>query len=439
MKPTDNRRNEPESILVERVVPGGRGFARLPDGRPVFLSGGLPGDRVRLTQVRDRGSFLESLRLEVLEPGPHRTAPLCSVADRCGGCDLMAAALESQLEFKRSILLEALERTGRFSGADLPAVPRLVRSAKQFGYRNRIRLSVKGGRLGFLEPGSSTLVCADPCHVADAPVWELALKLREVIANRPSLFSEVEWVEVRVLPEWPREPAPSRERASVFFRLAGQRQSSLPALPELTQLSVVTDNESRTPHFQRYYLNEDTYVLVSPGGFCQVNEAINREMISYVLKRAQAARAESFLDLYSGSGNFSLPLSRLGLSGDGLESSEVAIQAAQQGAAEQGMGNVRFRATSVESHLAAGNQAPADIVIVDPPRRGAKEILCLLPRLVRKLLVMVSCDPVTLARDLRGLVDLGFRIEEIQGFDMFPGTHHLETVVVLSAPVQSSP
>ena len=173
-------------------------------------------------------------------------------------------------------------------------------------------------------------------------------------------------------------------------------------------------------------------VLAPVGGFTQVNESVNQQLVSKVLEVAATASAESFLDLYCGSGNFSLPLLARGMQGVGVEQSREAIATARRGARALGL-EAEFHAQASKAfvQVAQRERRHFDMAVVDPPRAGAKDVVRSLAKLKIPLIVMISCDPATLARDLQDLVAGGYRLRSVDGFDMFPQTHHLETLVVL--------
>jgi 23S rRNA (uracil1939-C5)-methyltransferase len=166
--------------------------------------------------------------------------------------------------------------------------------------------------------------------------------------------------------------------------------------------------------------------------FTQVNWLVNQLLVQALLDGAGQRGARTFYDLYCGAGNFSLPLAAQGLSGIGIESSEPAIRAAQRSVVECALRGIRFVAGDVRDALAELPQSERfDLAVLDPPRAGAREILPELIRRAPRHIAYCACDPVTLARDLRTLCDAGYALEQVTGFDMFPQTHHFETLAWL--------
>ncbi len=428
MSPSD------ETLVIERIVPGGRGFARSASGLPVFVRGGLPGDRLRAEQVRDKRSFLEVERFSLLEAGPERVPPSCVDEARCGGCDLMRLERAAQHQVKIGILREALMRTGGFQASDLPAI-RLQAPGPELGYRLRVRLQVQAGKVGFFSSASHELIEVEACQVASPEVRTLLGMVRECVRSHSQAFADVESIEARVLPPG-LSNSPLVDRSSVFLALTrGKRPSAalglaLELLEVHARVSVAGEHQ---PIDQKLWVTDDVFVASPIGGFCQVHQGVNRALVSAVLELARSCGARNFLDLYSGSGNFSLPLAHAGLSGLGIELSRDATEAAVRGARAQALKNVEFRSGDVARAVAqlVSLAARYDLIVVDPPRAGARDVVRSLVEL-GKTLVMVSCDPVTLARDLKELVSAGAVIERLEAWDMFPQTHHVETLCVLN-------
>jgi tRNA/tmRNA/rRNA uracil-C5-methylase (TrmA/RlmC/RlmD family) len=188
--------------------------------------------------------------------------------------------------------------------------------------------------------------------------------------------------------------------------------------------------------WQRFQLTDDTFMLSSPRGFVQVNWEVNRRLIAHVLEGAAARAVRTFLDAYAGSGNFALPLARRGLSGLAVESNASALAPLREAARRQGLAGVQVVVADAATHASIlGRQGRRyELVLVDPPRAGLGAGLEPLAQLAQRWFVVCSCNPVTLARDLARLTRLGFELEELCAFDMFPQTHHLETVAWLRAP-----
>jgi len=421
---------EPEQTewKVERLVPGGAGFLRLANGQGAFAPGALPGERIRVEAAEDHRAYLQATRWHLLEASPDRVVPVCPVQGSCGGCDLMTLDYPAQLTAKAGILRDALTRTGRFEA--LPVLA-FVAADQPLAYRSRIRLHIaNGGRLGFFAAESRELVEIPSCRVAQPELDHALLTLRSITSQHRSALASFSELELRVAPAGPKlalrlVPAVRGNGDVTHSRL-------IAALSGTFQVSV-GERSPAPEHDQRFPLPGGVELRVSGAAFTQVNWAVNQRLVQAILDGAEERRASTFCDLYCGSGNFSLPLLARGLSGVGIEGSKPAIAAAKRASSEQGFTRVRFIAGDVKEALAhLPRQESFDLVLLDPPRSGAREVLPELIRRAPRHIAYCACDPVTLARDLRTLCDSGYVLSAVCGFDMFPQTHHFETLAWLA-------
>ncbi len=415
----------PNEWKIEKLVPGGDGFLHLSDGKSAFASGALPGERIRVEEMEEHGGYLRAARWSLLEASPDRVEPSCPVQSECGGCDLMMLDYSAQVRAKQGILLEALQRTGRFE--QLPEV-RFVSSAEHYGYRSRIRLHVgSGGRLGFYAAGSRELVEIPGCIVADPELSTALIALRDLARRYPRGFEPLSEIELRVAPAGPR--------VAVHLLPAdrGFDLSSAFAVELARRFNVSVAERASDPSQDQRFPLPGVELRVPGGGFTQVNWAVNQALVHALLDATQKSGALRFCDLYCGAGNFSLPLFARGLTGLGIEASRPAIGAARRAAKEQSLSGARFIAGDVRTELERLPRGERfDLAVLDPPRSGAREVLPALIRRAPRHLAYCACDPVTLARDLRVLCDAGYALEGLTGFDMFPQTHHFETLAWLS-------
>ncbi|MEB2310851.1 MAG: hypothetical protein OZ921_21500 [Sorangiineae bacterium] len=364
---------------IERLVPGGDGFTRLPDGRAGFATGALPGDVILPERVEDHRSYLRATSFRLVEPSPERVEPACPIADACGGCDLIRLSREAELREKSAMLGEALRRTGGFR--DLPAPHPIITAGSELGYRSRIRVRVDAeGRVGYFARGTHELVELERCAVATPEVNQALAELRERARS-----SRVEPGELEL------RATPGEARVS---------------LPEGVELYAPAD------------------------AFAQVNAAVNERIIVDLLAGARERGLTTFCDLFAGAGNFALPLARAGLRGVAIERTGSAIEAGRRAASAQGLA-VRFVAGDVARSLAR-ERGPFELAVLDPPRAGAREVLAPLVRLRPRSIAYLACDIVTLARDLSALTRSGYALERVTGYDMFPRTHHLEALAWLA-------
>jgi len=415
-------------ICVEKLIAEGNALGRLADGRVVILEGAVPGDRVVLERVTEQKGLVRALAFRVTQPSPLRVTPHCPVFGACGGCDWMMLRPAEQHAQKLAVLREVLLRTAKLDLGERE-IP-LVAGPSPTGYRRRIRLQIVDGRIGFYARSSHTLVEPEQCAVSSSALNGALRSLRALTRHAPATLAGLASLELRQACDG---------SLSLFLEKDLARASAVPDLAGLRErfLCALGATDAATPAlWQRFELTAQTYLLAPPGCFTQVNWEVNRALIARVLAGAQARGVRSFLDAHAGAGNFTLPLLAQGLSGMAIECNRLAVAAARRAAERQGLSGGGF--TVGDSARVARDWRRQgrrfDLVLLDPPRAGVKEGLRELAELSAGWLAICSCNPVTLARDLRTLLDLGFGLEEVAAFDMFPETHHLETLVWLKAP-----
>lgn len=418
-------RPEQKEWHVEKLVPGGAGFLRLKNGQGAFAAGALPGERIEVELAEDHHAYLQAKRWHLVHASDDRVQPICPVQGSCGGCDLMMLSYPAQLRAKAGILRDALTRTGRFQ--DLPELT-FIAAEQPLRYRSRIRLHVaRDGRLGFFAAESRELVEIPGCLVAEPALDRALLELRTIANQHRVAFSAYSELELRV--------APGDPKLSLRLVPAGPVDAQSPLLDALSRIFRVAIGERSSPPEadQRFPLPGGAELRAPAAAFTQVNWAVNQRLIQALLDGAERRTIRTFCDLYCGAGNFSLPLLARGMSGVGIEGSKPAIAAAKRASSEQGLTRVRFIAGDVKQTLGNLPRSESfDLVLLDPPRSGAREVL---PELIRRApahIAYCACDPVTLARDLRTLCDSGYSLSAVTGFDMFPQTHHFETLAWLS-------
>ena len=412
-------------LTVEKLVPGGDGFLRLPDGEALFVRGGAPGDRIRLGAVEKQRGALYASDYELLASSPDRVTPECPVAASCGGCDLMHISRAAELAQKASMLKQALERVG-----GVPHAPEAFATEQvSVGYRSRVRFHVgKAGKLGFFARGTHRLVEVPSCAVADPRINQALSVIRRLARRFPDALGGFSDVELRaterdVIARFVARDGIKPIAAEPFLRALGQ------------ELRVAATERAAQELCERRALPGDTFVEIPSDAFSQINVAVNRELVTAVLDGARARGLQTFCDLFAGVGNFALPLARQGLSGVMVERTPSAVQAAQRVATEQGISKLKMRTADAGRALTdlVREGQRFDLVVLDPPREGAPEVVAGIPGLTPRAVAYVACDPVTLSRDLKPLVQAGLRIQSVTPFDMFPRTHHFETLVWLEA------
>ena len=419
---------EPEIVFIERIAPGGDGLGRRPNGELVFVSGTAPGDHVEISKVEHRRGVAHAHLSRIVRDGPGRVEPRCPVAARCGGCDFMHLSAAGQREAKLGILEDALRRVGNIDfGVNQIGY---VSSGDGLGYRSRVRLHVsKQGSVGFLSVRSQSVVSVPGCLVAEPALSQAIERLQAAPENSRRLLRLCTAVEMRASVHEPRLVARLHPKPGVQLHLP----SFQPLFPDSSVLVVAgTPDDSMTA--QRFDLAGGVTASVPASAFAQVHWEINRKLVNDVVEAATSRGLHTFVDAYAGAGNFTLPLLAAGLTGEAIDTEPSGINAARGVARDLGYPFTGFNVGDARAQLQSlvRNRRKFDLVLLDPPRAGAKDILPLVKQLGPRLIAIVACDPVSLARDLKLLSSWGAELDSLTLYDMFPQTHHMETLALLS-------
>ncbi len=424
-------------MRIEALSHDGRGVARV-DGKAVFVTGALPGERVRLRFTARRRDFDLGQVEEVLEASPDRVAPRCPHFGVGGGCALQHLEPAAQIEAKQRTLADNLERIGRVEPRSF--IPPLT--ASPWGYRRRARLSVryvaKKGRVlvGFRERGGNYVCDTRECHVL-APAVGLEIDRLAATLSAMDARDRIPQIEVAcgdqdaVLVVRHLDPlgAADRERLAAFARTSGLAVYLQPKGPDSIEPL------DRTVELG-YSLPADRVELsFSPIHFVQINAAINQELVALALEKLAPKPDSRVLDLYCGLGNFSLPLARRVTLVLGVEGDPALVELAGANARANGIDNARFEVADLaaDDPAVSWGPGPFDRVLLDPPRSGAAETLAGIAALDPERVVYISCHPGTLARDAGTLVhEHGYTLTEAGVIDMFPHTAHVESIAVFT-------
>ncbi len=410
-----------------------------PGGKRVLVPGALAGEEVTFQRRRRRRNYDEGVLIEIRRSSPERVAPDCEYFGRCGGCSLQHLSPVGQLAMKQQTLLESLARIADLQpGEILPPVRGAV-----WGYRRRARLAVRHverkGRVlvGFREREKPWVVDMLACATVEPAISRLIEPLSGLIGTL-SIRAQLPQVEATVADNATalvfrvlEAPTPAdRDKLAQFaasqhvrvFLQPGSPESIVPLHPE----PAADDLYYRLPVF-------DLTLTFGPTDFIQVHGEVNRQMVDQALRLLAPTAADRVLDLFCGIGNFTLPLARHAGEVLGLEGAGAMIRRGQHNAARAGLANARF----VEADLSGAGVEGAwtrerfDLVLLDPPRTGAAELLPALGKLPARRIVYVSCHPGTLARDAGLLVrEHGFRLLSAGVMDMFPHTSHVESMAL---------
>lgn len=401
------------NLKAEALVHGGEALARH-EGRVVFLRGVAPGDTVE-AELTGKGRFERAPVLRVLERGAARVDPPCAIVDRCGGCPVQHVTYDVQLAAKQELTADALERIGGFRPGTYAVAP-IVPSPQQFGYRRRARLHrAGGGRWGFAQAGTAVVEPVDECLLFEPLLQELADAARGAgdlpgASDLGLLAGETKGaIDLRV--EGGITPG-LRKRAEKLLEHRLVRGVTLGDL-------VLGDPVIADP-----LLANGARVRARPDTFAQAN----RGMVPLLQREVAAALGDAprVLELFCGSGTLTLPLLGPGRQVTAVESAGASLALLRRSADEAGL-SVKLVAGDAAS-VAASFTDPVDAVLLDPPRTGAAEAVRAVASLRPALIVYVSCDAPTLARDGKLLWQAGYRLLKAVPLDLFPQTAHFEVV-----------
>ena len=423
-------------LLIDKAVYGGSGLARA-DGKAIFVPFTLPGETVEAEIVADKGGFSTAELQAVLEPSPARTQPPCPYFRQCGGCHYQPATDGVQVEMKRAILRETLERARIREIPDIEAV-----AAEPLGYRNRIRLHVQANpfSLCYKFHKSHTNLPVTTCPIA-APVLQRAVQTLNREGQALGLAAFVTEIELFSAPDesslnfslW--TGGSGDEAKSFLDRMSPQLRQ---ILPETQGIGVFAIEKGRTT--SRLFAHSGADSLLYPSGprryrvslasFFQVNRFLLDTLVQLVTAGEMGATA---WDLYAGVGLFSLPLAETFSAITAVESSPYAVRDLREN-----LRGAKHRVVASDTaaflRQALQNRQPApELVVVDPPRAGLlRDVTTALGKIHARKITYVSCDPATLSRDLAALLESGYRLRKMHLLDLFPQTYHIESVTHLS-------
>ncbi|HUF53693.1 MAG TPA: class I SAM-dependent RNA methyltransferase [Dehalococcoidia bacterium] len=393
----DNRIEPPiqaELLLHELAFDGG--CVSHFEGKTVFVDCGIPGERVIAELNRERAGVLFGRVVDVLEPSSERINPPCDYFGECGGCQLQHVAYQAQLDFKRGIVVQQLRRIGGF---DNPPVSPTIGSENTFGYRNHIRFTAKPrGEVGFVRRGTHRFLRIDRCLIADP---------------------------------WVNDALPKvQERAGGLHQIAiryGVKTGEVLVHPDLSSLGI--DIESGQKHYHEEILGHR--FRISGASFFQTNTPQAERLITLAGDRLDLRPDDTLCDAYAGVGTFAVVLADRVKKVVAIEESSAAVDDAMVNIAKSP--NVQYYRGKVEQVLPELNEV-MDALILDPPRAGIHPAA--IDAVLRKAparIAYVSCDPATLARDLK-LLAAGptggsrYDLTDVTPVDMFPQTYHIECV-----------
>ena len=445
---SDFKRGDSLTVTIESATIEGAGVARV-DGQVLFVAGALPGEQctVRIEHIGNRALFADLISVQT--PSAHRIRPDCPYTSRCGGCSLRHMDYAQELELKRAHVQNCLTRIGGQTIEDLP----ITGAPELDGYRNKVQFPVQeqNGKpvIGFFSARTHTVIPIDDCRIQPPCAGRI----------RRALLDWMQTYRIRAYDEkthtgyirhlYIRTGAESGQILVCIVANTEQLpkkkqlvQALLTAEPGITSIvfspNCKKGNTILGMRFEPLYGNgtmTDTLCglqfRLSVPAFYQVNHAQAERLYEKTVSLAGLTGKETVLDLYCGTGTITLCLARQAKRAIGVELVEAAIRDAQENARRNGIGNAEFfcaDAGQAAQRLCAAGETP-DVIVVDPPRKGlSADVIEAMVRMAPQRIVYVSCDPATLARDVRSLTQQGYALAHAEAVDLFPRCAHVETV-----------
>lgn len=438
-------------LEVDDLAGGGRGVARR-EGRVWFIDGAVPGDRVMVEPVRSRARYVEGRARTILRPSPARREPPCPLQSRCGGCPWMVLAEPDQREWKRRLLIEALARIGATREVEVESIQA---APAGLGYRNRVELTLGRDALGQPALGlhvrgpELALVDVQRCLLQAEPANAVLATARAVLLEHGELFAQPGDEQFRLVLRSSRSTGEIlvaiREAARRFPRTLALTLAELLTRQheEIRGVVILESAPGRRggtralPILGRDWIEErvagTTYQLPA-ASFIQVNTEMADVMTSLVVECAGPLEGARALDLYGGVGVHGMALARRGARVIVCDADGQALACGREAVLREGLHGVRFRHADVLAFLREPGGTRWDVVVANPPRTGlgagvAEAITARGP----ERLVLVSCDPATLARDVARLKRAGYRLERVIPVDLFPQTAHVEAICSMTS------
>lgn len=395
-----------ENVKIEKLDNLGRGIAKL-NNKIVFIDNALPDELVNIEIVKDKKNYSLAKNNKLLKKSIYRRK-VCPYSEFCGGCDLINLEYNKQLEYKSKKIEELIKRN--FNN-DIKI--NSIIYDKDFSYRNKILLHILQDKLGFFEQMSNNIIDIERCLLVNDKVNNLIKSIRRFIKNNKKLKSVV----IRI----------SSNYDTMLIFNGDSLEDKI--LEHFSMVDVIVlNNKTIKGQFIKERLGDKEF-LIYPNSFFQVNMFNTLNLYNEVRRMTYNKKYGNILDLYCGTGTIGIFLSDIATSIVGIEVVEDAVVAAKRNADINNIENIKFICGRVEDYIDRFNNI--DLIIVDPPRSGLdKKTINNIKRINPKEIIYVSCDPMTLVRDLKELEE-EYVTKEITPVDMFPNTHHVECVSLL--------
>jgi 23S rRNA (uracil1939-C5)-methyltransferase len=404
----------PITIKTELPAYGGVSLAKW-KGKVLLIKGAIPEEIVEIKIDGEKRDYYTASVVKVLEPSPDRIEPECKYFGLCGGCHLQYISYKTQIKLKEEILKDTIRRIGK---TEIELSKPLIYD-NPWNYRHRGQFKVFHGEIGFYKEKTRDVIDIDNCPLMHDEINERLIKVKDALKNNRS-FDNITEVHISY-----------GDTAIALIKIKDKNRS----FDKLFQLflnskisGLFVDTVDKVFKYGRHYITLDIGGLkytVSPMSFFQSHWNLNQKVVKFIKDSMQPLNGKKILDLYSGAGNFSLPIAIDADEVIAVEDNPFAIEDGKRNARVNGIKNCRFICSPIETFNIKNT---VDISIVDPPRSGlTNKVIDKILALKNEKIVYISCNPSTLARDLKKLL-VKYTIESIKMIDFFPHTYHIEAL-----------
>jgi len=438
-------------LTIEDFNTKGQGFARY-EGMAIFVAGGLIGAECQVEITAMKKQYAIAKMIKTIQPSPNEVIPVCPLAGTCGGCQIQSLDYTAKLEYKQQRVKSEFKRVG----IDIEPLP-IMGMEDPYQFRNKAQVPVSGKKgnlkLGFYKQGTHNVVDTQTCYIQHDLHNKVMKELRILLNNELVIpFNErnrkgwLKHVIVRV--------SFDQKKVMVMLVTTGRGDMDMyrfvskltKAVPEVTSIfqniNGMSGNRILGKRFIHLYGQKelvdtigDLHFKISPASFFQINPTQTEKLYNAALNMAELTGKERVYDLYCGSGTISLFLAKQAKEVIGIEIVEAAVKDAQMNALDNNIKNASFYAGKAEEVFPElyKEGRKAEVVVVDPPRKGLdSQVIDTIAEMKPQKIVYVSCNPNTLARDVKALTEKGYILNQVQPVDMFPHSMHVETVVLMS-------
>ncbi|MDG1732697.1 MAG: 23S rRNA (uracil(1939)-C(5))-methyltransferase RlmD [Thalassotalea sp.] len=427
-----NNLNQTFTIDIERLDINGDGVAKF-NNKPVFVSGALPNERVEVKVIEEKSKYLRAKIIKLSSLSPQRVQPECKHFYQCGGCDLQHMQIDAQLSYKQNKVAELFRRNAQL--VDLPWQAPLISSA--IGYRRKARIGVQYNKhaqaiVGFRQKSSNTLTPIKSCPILTDTFNEEFPEFTRLINLLPTkkAISHIEVI--------------AADKPRAIFRhtskLTKKDRQILTDFAKTKTYELVLQNEQsivdldNEPTEALTYQLDDCKFTFSETDFVQVNANLNQQMITQACQWLELSAVDNILDLFCGLGNFSLPIAKQVNAVIGVEGIDAMVERAGLNSQINDLHNTQFFQADLNAEQAQWPWFNSSVnkVLLDPARAGALNAVKNIVELNIKTVLYISCDPATMARDAKVLIDVGYTLDKLGLMDMFAQTRHVETMALFT-------